>query len=191
MRIEPAAEPRLVAERAQQPRRVVDEACVVEHANHARLEVGLAAVGIVQRVVGDCHRHRVDREVAPGEVLGQAGGLDVRQGTGLGVGLAPRGRDVDGQLRGTDSRSAEPVVLHHLATQPLGERPRDRERVALHHEVEIHVRRAAQQVPHRPAHQVGRRQTLEGGAEAGVHHSRTGMPAARIVSLASRTVYAP
>jgi hypothetical protein len=85
---------------------------------------------------------------------------------------------------------------------PLRERPRRRARVALDGEVEVDSVGAAQQVASRAADKIGRRQPVEGreqpiharqapDALAQVAHSRTAIPAARIRSFASCTLYWP
>ena len=68
----PEAEPALVAHRAEDARRVVDERLVVEDTDDSLVEVGLSAVGIDELAVpGRLQRegHRVDREVAAEEIL--------------------------------------------------------------------------------------------------------------------------
>ena len=85
------AQPRLVAQRPQQARGVVDEARVVKHAHVAGLQVGHAVVGVVemaQVVAGQADRHRVDREVPAGKVLAQRRLLHLGERAGVGVGLA-------------------------------------------------------------------------------------------------------
>ena len=71
----------LVADRAEDARRVVDERAVVEDADAAGLEVGAAAERVDE--LADCvalerDGHRVDREVAAVEVLVDRAGLDAR-----------------------------------------------------------------------------------------------------------------
>ena len=91
-----------------------------------------------------------------------------------------------------------------LAAEPVRHRARRRAGIALDGDVHVVRVRAAQQIAHPAAHEKGRRQPLERGqqplharqapdaltqlwARAG-HHRRTGIPAARILSFASRTV---
>ncbi len=103
-------------------------------------------------------------------------------------------------------RRAEALVLTRIAPEPLGERPCHRASIPLDGHVEVHRVRAAKQVADGAAHEVGSRKPGESGqqplragqapdalAELGgaCRHSRTGIPAARIRSLASRTVCCP
>ena len=78
VRVHGEAEPRLVANGAEEPGGVVDEAPVVEHTDPPGLEVLLSAVGVVQLaeiVPGQPDRHRVHREVPPRQVVQQAGAV--------------------------------------------------------------------------------------------------------------------
>ena len=74
-------EPELVREphQAQQPQRIVAEHLLGDRPQPPRLEVGAAAVRVEQVAARKRHRHRVDREVAPAEVVGHgsAAGGDV------------------------------------------------------------------------------------------------------------------
>ncbi len=87
--------------------------------------------------------------------------------------------------------------------EQVGQLLRGAHSVALDRQVQVHRPLAQQQVPHRAADQVNRRQGREQRQEplhAGhrpqpfaqsVHQSRTGTPASRMRSLASRTVVCP
>ena len=108
-----------------------------------------------ERPVGDPQRDRVDREVAPREVLlDRRAGPHVGQRAGLRVGLRARGHHVEGRrLRAHDGR-AEAVVHHQLAPEPLGRAARDRDRVALDDDVELARDPPEQRVAHRAADDV-------------------------------------
>ncbi len=205
VRVEAESQPRLEPHTAQEPGRVVAEALVVKHAQQTGVEVGEPTVRIVevaQIVALEADRHGVDREVATGEVLAKRGRLHPRQGARLVVGLLARGDQVDLHVADPDDRRAEALVLAHLAAEPVGERTRHQRGVALHDEIRPAVGQlAAQQVPHPASDEVGRgqpdqrrQQALHAGQAADSlsqvrrAHSRTGIPAARIRSFASRTV---
>ena len=178
----------------------------MEHANGPGLEVGHAAAGVVEVaevVARDPERHRVHAEVAPGEIVAQRRGAHLGERARLGVGLPPRGGQVERQLVCQHLGGAEALVLAGAAPEPVGERAGDRAGVALHGHVDVHPVGAAQQVAHRPAHEVRGREALERWQQPahsgqapnalaqvlrGQHQSRTGIPAARMRSLASRTL---
>jgi hypothetical protein len=162
--VELEAEPGGVADCTQQPGRVVEEAAVVEHADRGHRHVGHAAAGVVEVadvVAGEPDRHRVDREVAAREVLGERRGRYPRQLAGRVVGLLPRAREVVGPDRGHDGRRAEALVLPRLAPKPVGDRARGRASIAL--DGDVHVVRVgpAQEVAHGAADEIGRRKPLE------------------------------
>ena len=134
-----------------------------------------------------------------------ASGAALTSGSAPGsrVGLPPRGGQVERELSRQHLGGAEALVLASAAPEPVGERARDRAGVALHGHVDVHPVGAAQQVAHRAAHEVRGRQALERGQQpahprqaanalaqvlGGQHQSRTGIPAARMRSLASRTL---
>ena len=74
--VHPKAEPALVAHRAEDARRVVDERLVVEDADDSLVEIGLSVIGIDELAVAarlQREGHRVDREVAAEEILLDAG----------------------------------------------------------------------------------------------------------------------
>src|SRR3954452_14586218 len=97
------------------------------------------------------------------------------------------------EVRVADSNGggSEPVVLEHLSAEPRRGGRGGLGSIALDCEIEVHGRGAAQLVSHRTSNEVRGRQALERRQQVRVHHPRTGMPAARIASLASRTVYSP
>jgi hypothetical protein len=162
------AEPRLVADGAQQPGRVIEERVGVKDAHDARLQIREAAIGVVQvpEVVAEQgDGHRVDREVAAAQVLVERGGLDVRQRPRLAVRLGARGGEVEDELRRPHGRGPEALMLAHDAAQAIGQRPPDRARISLHGKVEVDRVRAAQQVADGPAHQVHGRQAGERGQQ--------------------------
>ena len=124
----------------------------MEHAQHARVEVRPRARRAVQLAVGQPQRERVDREVAPREVvLERRAELHDRQRAGLGIALAPRSGEVERGVRASHRGRAEALVHQHLAAEPLGRPARDDQRVPLDDEVEVARHAAEQQVAHRAA----------------------------------------
>ena len=116
-----------------------------------RLEVRAPAVGVDQlRLPAQRDRHRVDREVAPGEVVEEAGGLDLRQCPGVRVGLGAGAGDVDLVAVEIHLGGGEPLVRDHLGAEPS----REVGGVALDDEVEVGAPAAQQQVADRAADQV-------------------------------------
>src|SRR5215213_10265182 len=65
--------------------------------------------------------HRVDREVAAGEITGEWRRAHLRERPGPGVALLAGAGDVDVQIAGADGRGGEPLVLDHLSPERGGE----------------------------------------------------------------------
>ena len=158
MLVHPEAVAVLVADRAEDPRRIVDEREVVQDADSLLLEIGApteridepAVVVALQR-----KRHRVDREVAPEEVLPDRGVLDRRQRRRRVVELRPGRDDVDALAVAVDDHSgAELLVCAHPSAERVCERLRERDRVAFDGDVDVEVPLAEQDVPDGSAHQV-------------------------------------
>ena len=106
-----------------------------------RLEVLARARQPDQLAVLEVQGDRVDGEVAPLEVLAQGRAeLNLRQRPRALVALAARAREVEGHAVELDRGGSEPLVRDDTTADA----PRDLERVALDHEVEL-VRLAAQQ----------------------------------------------
>ncbi len=79
-------------------------------------------MGIDQlRIAGQRHRHRVDREVAAGEVGGERRRADLGERAGVSVGLAARRRQVDLEAVDAHGRGVEALVGAHLPTEPPGQ----------------------------------------------------------------------
>ena len=171
------AQPGLVAHGAQQARGVVDEAAVVQHPHDARLQVGRAAVRVVQVpevVAREPDGHRVDREVAPApgpRPAPPAPPRAARPGSGRSRGGWRRGRR---QVVRPHRRRAEALVLarpRRRAAPPASARPRARRPRP---PGRGRRRAPAQQVAHRAADEVGRRQPVEGGQAAGHRRAARG-----------------
>jgi hypothetical protein len=107
------------------------------------------------RRAGDGERHRVDREVAAGQVVVQRAGLHLGQRSRRRIALAPGGGEVDADAaRQLERRGPEPRVDDQAGAERGGEPARDGQRVALHHQVEVRPRRQPQQgVAHGAAHE--------------------------------------
>ena len=116
----------LVADRAKDPSRVVDERAVVQDPDSLRLEVGAAPERVdelADRVALQRHRHCVDREVAAVEVLVDRPGLDRREHGGRVVRLAAGRDDVDPSVVAVeDDGGAERAVRPDAPVELLGER---------------------------------------------------------------------
>ena len=143
----------LVADGAEDPRGVLDEAEVVEHDDAAGQEV-LPSAEVVEEVAEglglERHRHGVDGEVAPGEVAADAGVLHLGQRARVGVRLGPGGGDVDAQpvrpVVGDDDRGAELLVRAHVPLEPGRQLGREGDAVALDRQVDVEPGLAQQQV---------------------------------------------
>ena len=147
----------LVAERAEEPRRVVDEREVVEHAEDARLEVAQAAEEVHEPsevLALQRDGQRVDGEVAPVEILADRRLLDGRQRTGVVVELRSRRGDVDAAAVVHDHGRAELVVRDGPAAERLGERAPEGDPVALDGDVHVEARLVHEQVAHGAADEV-------------------------------------
>ena len=120
----------------------------------AGLEVGAAAVGVDQpRLAAQRDRHRVDREVAAGEVgLDRLGRARPRgSAPGLRVGLGAGGGDVD--LVAVEARPWR-CAKRSCSTASAPSARGERRGVALDDEVEVGAPAAEQQVAHGAADQV-------------------------------------
>ena len=148
----------LVADRAEDPGRVVDERAVVEDPDAPGLEVLAAAERVdepaeVLAFQGD--GHRVDREVAAVEVVVDRARLDAREHRGRVVGLAARGDDVDALVVAVeDDRGPELPMRADTAVELLRQRLRQCDRIAFDHDVDVEARLAEQDVAHRAADEV-------------------------------------
>ena len=141
----------LVPDRAEDPRRIVDERAVVQHADSPRLEVDAAFERVEELpsiVAFQGDGHRVDREVAPEEVISQRSVLDARQRSRRMVGLGARGRDVHPLVGAVENDGgAEFRVRLHAPVEGFGEGPGERDRIALDRDVDVEARLAEQDVP--------------------------------------------
>ena len=140
---------------------VVDERRVVEHAQHAGLEVLERALDGGQRPV-QAQRHRVDRHVAAVEVVVERAGPHVGQGARVGVALGAGAHEVEGAVADADARGAEALVGGDLAAQAR----RGGVDVALDDDVELAPRAPEQQVAHGPADEVHALARREGAQQA-------------------------
>jgi hypothetical protein len=138
-------QPRGVAREPEQPRRVVAERVVVQHAERPGVEVLAGARSEDQLAVGEMQGDRVDREVAALQVLAQRRAeLDVRQRARPLVALPAGAGDVEDRVRRLNRHGAEAIVHDRPPAQRLRHAPGDRHGIALDDEVEL-LRRAAQQ----------------------------------------------
>ena len=216
LQLQPQA--RGVAQRPQDAGGVVQEAARMQHAQAPGREVLRAAGRVVQAPALPGRQgqgHRVHGEVAPAQIVLQARGLHRGQRAGRLVALATRAREVHRHALRAHRGGAEAVVQDGLPAQALRQFARELLRVALHGQVHVGGRGAADQVADRAAHQVGGRQPVQ-GAEQPVHarqrvqagqelftrgrghahilhaaQPRTGIPAAARLCLASWTVCWP
>ena len=164
------------ARRAQGAQRVVGERRRRDHAQPPRLQIGPPAVGVEQLAACERLGHRVDREVAGGEVGGE---VVVAQPHEIDVpGTASRRALVTASLAPADDPPG-PERARELERRPA-RRPRDRAggraRVARDRDVEVAGRAPEQPVPERAADEPGR---LAGERRAGglQRIPRGGLPA--------------
>ncbi len=150
--------PALVPDRAEDPRRIVDEREVVEHAQRPLLEVAAAAERIdepAQVLRRQRDRHRVQGEVAPEEILADGRSLDRRQRRRGVVELRPGRDEVD--VLGVavrDRGGAELLVRPDAPSERLREPAAERDRVALDRDVDVEPRLAEQDVAHGAADEI-------------------------------------
>jgi len=96
--IDPEAELRHETSRAEQPERVFveTELRIADRPHHRQVKIGLPVEGIDQFAGQRVRGHRVDREIAPAQiVLERHPVLDRRLARGIGVGLLSVGGDLD------------------------------------------------------------------------------------------------
>lgn len=131
---------RRVASQAQHPRRILDEAPLVQDTQDATLEVlecTLMRVELSGGRSGERHRDRVDGEVAPGKVLIAIARPNLGQRAGGWVALgAPHRQIYPGPLT-LDQGGAEPGVEADLCSQPLCQRLGGGEHIPGDHHVEL------------------------------------------------------
>ena len=167
--VHPEAVPVLIADRAEDASGVVDEREVVEHADRPRLEIAPPAEGIDEPAeVGalERDRHRVDREVAAEQVLPDRGVLDGRQRGRSVVELGARGDDVDALVIAVeDDRRPELLVRAHAAAERVGQRLRERDRIALDCDVDVEAALAEQDVADGSADEVDALERLGHGGD--------------------------
>ena len=87
------------------------------------------------------------------------------QSPGPVVGLAAGAREVDREAIHPNGRGAEAVVRARLTAEPLGHVVRDRDRVPLDGQVEVHRACAEQQVADGPPDQVRRVEAVQRGQQ--------------------------
>ncbi len=147
------AESRRVAGQAQQSRRVVLEAAVVQDRQAPGGEVVERAVHGDQLTglrAGESEGDRVHGEVAAGQVVVDSRGLDIRQRTGMGVALGARARKVVAHPVTDNPQRAEP----RLGALGHADRARQVERVAVDREVNIQKPASEHDVTKRSAHEI-------------------------------------
>src|SRR6516165_4510391 len=112
----------------------------MQHAKPPACQIEAAAERIDQAELtgGELDRHRIDREVAPSQIIGDRRGQYARQRAGSLVALRARGRHVDAaELRCLDRGRQEPTMLDDRAAERLGEAMSQYRAVALDDDVEI------------------------------------------------------
>ena len=125
----------------------------MENPQPARAQILDAAVRVQQpRVARERKRHRVHSEVAAGQILLDRRRPHLGQGAGPGIGLGPRLSDVDLVIPGLEPAGHEVLV----ALGPVAGKVGQGLRVALDRDVQVRPLCSQQEVPDRPADQVGR-----------------------------------
>ena len=132
----------------------------MQHSNQVLLEIPPAAERVQQVrsvAVFRLQRHRVDREIAPAQVILDAGKFHYRQCTRIWIGFsASRGkikardchihrRRISGQKPGG---SAESGVHRDLSPVRFGKASRQPDRVPFHDEIQVLDRTAKQEIAH-------------------------------------------
>ena len=102
---------------------------------------------------GDAVRDGVHREIAPSEIIRERPGRHLGERTGVRVRLPPRTDHVHvPPVCELEARRAEAVIHHHACPHHTAHHPRERDRVALNHQVDVHaVAHPEERVPHRTA----------------------------------------
>jgi hypothetical protein len=145
----------------------------VEGSQPALAKVGEPAMRIHQRrLAGDRERHRVDREVAAGEVVRDSRRADGREGAGPLVGLGTGRRQIDRRAPDAGRRRAEAVVHPRAGIEPPRER-KDRTGLGLDREVDVDPILPQDQITDSATDQE-HRQVLGGGSHRGDRRHRLG-----------------
>ncbi len=160
VRLELEAQPRRVARDPPQPRGVVAEARVVQHAQPRGREVVEGVLGREQLATRQVERDRVDGHVAAAQVLVDRGGPHVRKRPRMQVGLRARGGEVPAAVAVAHGRGPEAL----MRGGDVAQRRRQRLDLALDDDVELARDAAEQEVAHGPADEVRARHAV-GGVE--------------------------
>ena len=125
-------------------------------------------------IAGQRHRHRVDREVAAGEVGGKRRRANLGEGAGTRVGLAAGRRQVDLEAVEEHGRGGEALVAAHLPAQAPGQLGH----LALDRDVDVRPVASEQEIAHGAAHQIGGqiRGRLAQALDAGKRRQALGEP---------------
>ena len=158
VRLEPQPVAALVPDRAEDPRRVVDEREVVEDAQRAPLEVAAAAERIdeaAEILRRERDGHRVQREVAPEEILADRRTLDRRERRRRVVELRAGRDEIDALAVAVRDRGrAELLMRANVAAERLREQVAERDGITLDRDVDVEPGLAEQDVAHGAADEV-------------------------------------
>ncbi len=170
------AQARLITGQAQQARRIIDEARVMQYTQPPGGEI-LKRTGRCVHLPGaplvNPNRNRVDSKVTPQQIFGERGRLDHRQPAWVGIALPARTGNVDARILQRDTGRPKAVVRDCLAAQ----RAQQRLDLPLDKDVELARVLDPQQVADRAANEMnalvcGREQSLAPGLLAGLIKQR-------------------
>ncbi len=169
MVVHPEAVAVLVADRPEDPGRVLDEGQVVEDPDALRSEVAPASERVdepAEVVALERGGHRVDREVAPEQVLPDRGVLHRRKRCRCVVELRPGRDDVDSlPVAVYDHRRAELLVWPNAPAELRGDAACEIDRVAFDCDVHVEALLSEEDVANGAAHEVDPVVRLAGGRD--------------------------
>jgi len=142
----------------------------VQHPDGLAIEIPRPSEGVDEdgpALRRDSKRHRVDREVAPGEVPAERSGCDARERAASLIGFCARRSDVQARpVVKLERHGAEALVRARPGAQTPRERPAQRDSIPLDGKIDVADGPVEKQVPHGSSHQI-QRQALFDGQPAG------------------------
>ena len=134
-------EPLFKPDRSEDASGIVLKTAFMQHADHTRPKIALSPIGVEQlpeRGAIQLNRHRIDREIPPGEILFDRRWLNRRQESGLGIGLSPGGRDIHLEsVWKREPRGREPFKYRQPSPVSICHQPSKANPVAFHSQIKI------------------------------------------------------